>query len=102
MNQNQSRLGQLPGEHERRDAIHIAIAPVIAAEMLQPGEHVGPLVTGRFCGVSDPIGIVDPFLSDPVEEGQTFWLLLYPGTITSLRHSWTHPYFVPRAPEVRS
>jgi hypothetical protein len=98
MNQTTPLLGQPPGENDRRDAIHIAIAPVTAAGELRPGQHVGPLPDGRF-GVADkPIGIVDPFLPGPVRDGQPFWLCLYPYTITSLRHVWTHPSFKPTPP----
>jgi hypothetical protein len=82
----------------RRDAIHIAIAPVTAAERLLPGQHVG-FVSGdtEHVGVvnapSRCLGIVDPFLRQAVEKGQRFWLFLYPNTVTSLRHYWTHPAF---------
>src|SRR5688572_10378765 len=82
----------------RRDAIHIAVAPVTAAERLLPGQHVG-LVRGdteHVGALESPascVGIVDPFLKQAVEQGQRFWLFLYPNTVTSLRHYWTHPAF---------
>lgn len=81
----------------RRDAIHVAVAPVEAAEDLLPGQHVG-LVAGRASAEAESIGVVDPFLTSPVLKGQRFWLFLYPNTVTSLRHVWTHPAFavVPR------
>ena len=77
-----------------RDAVHVAVAPVTAAEHLKPCMHVGFVSPGdtEMVGLCDhPIGIVDPFLKQPVEAGQRFWLCLYPGTITSLRHSWQNP-----------
>ncbi len=93
MNQSQPMLGQPPGENDRRDAIHIAIAPVVAGGDLLPGQHVGLLPDGRFGVVDQPIGIVDPFRTGTILEGERFWLCLYPYTITSLRHVWTHPTF---------
>ncbi len=90
------QLGQLIDDGDRRrDAIHIAVAPVTAAERLAPGQHVGlvGLGTEQVGPCAQPLGIVDPFLSAPVEPGQRFWLFLYPGSITALRHIWTHPAF---------
>ncbi|MGF1581553.1 MAG: hypothetical protein ACFCD0_19675 [Gemmataceae bacterium] len=99
------QLGQLIQDGDRRrDAIHIAVAPVTAADRLAPGEHVGLLEEGNielvgFC--DETIGIVDPFLTQDVEPGQRFWLFLYPNTITGLRHVWTHPTFMKAAALVK-
>lgn len=80
----------------RRDAVHIALAPVTAVERLRPGQHVGLVQEGNVELVGPcqhNIGIVDPYLTGDVEPGQRFWLCLYPGTVTGLRHVWTHPVF---------
>lgn len=94
------QLGELIEDGDRRrDAIHIALAPVTAAERLQPGQRVGLLEEGNreLVGASDRnIGIVDPFLRVDVEAGQRFWLFLFPNTITGMRHVWTHPAFQAR------
>ena len=79
-----------------RDAIHIAIATVVADVQLSPGAHVGFIGESRERVSSEAtryVGIVDPFLTVPVPENARFWLLLYPYSITSLRHEWTHPAF---------
>jgi hypothetical protein len=89
-------LGKLIDENEKRDAIHIAVAPVVASERLAPGQPIAFMEDGDTENVrasERPIGIVDPFLTSLVFEGQRFWMFLYPGTITSLRHDWTHPAF---------
>jgi hypothetical protein len=77
---------------EKRDAIHLAVEPVVAIEWLLPGQHVG-FVDGGVGRCKDPVGIVDPFLKDPVQRGEAFWLVVYPREITSLRHVWEHPKF---------
>ncbi len=91
------KLGQLIEDGDRRrDACHVAIAPVTAACRLCPGQRVR-LVDGVEMAMSAApevgIGIVDPFLVACVEPGQRFYLFLDPGTITSLKHSWSHPAF---------
>ncbi len=90
---SQPPLGMiLIGQHER-DAVHVAIAPVLADTDLQPGAHVGLTRIGTAKCMKDTIGVVDPFLTRMVKWGEQFFLFLYPSTITSLRHDWTHPAF---------
>ncbi len=91
-------LGNLIQDAGHKDAIHIAIAPVVAACNLLPGEHIGFIKKGDTTKVGNysdnPIGIVDPFLTEPVKKNQHFYMCLYPKSITSLRHDWDHPAFV--------
>lgn len=95
-------LGVILYGKQERDAVHVAVAPVTANAKVYPGQHVGLAEAGN-CEVVSPdatqkVGVVDPFLTHPVEVGDQFWLWLYPQTITALRHSWTHPAF--GAPEM--
>lgn len=103
MHQYTPNLGQLCDEQARRDAIHIAVAPVEAFSDLHPGDHVAIEQDGkahlRCPSEGDKVGIVDPFLLAPVLKGERFWLFLYPGTVTSLRHVWTHPAFTIKVPQ---
>lgn len=89
----QAKLGKLVVGEEQRDAVHIAVIPAVAARRLSPGQHVGLTEDGQASGLVDAIGVVDPFLTEVVLAGETFWLFLYPNTVTSLRHHWTHPRF---------
>lgn len=93
------KLGSILSGTEQRDAIHIAIAPVIAASTLYPGASIGFVAGSTDTVMMVPegptaLGIVDPFLKTRVMEGERCWMFLYPQTITSLRHDWTHPAFV--------
>lgn len=92
--QSKLGLGKIITTTQNRDAIHISIAPIIAAHTLIAGRHVGLDQHGHATEhTGSQIGIVDPFLKVTIEKGQQFWLFLYPGTITSLRHEWAHPAF---------
>lgn len=88
-------LGNILVSNEKRDAIHIAVLPVFAAELLHPGQKIGILSDGRAShnGVTKYLGVVDPFLKVSVAKGEKFWFLVNPRTITSLRHVWEHPEF---------
>jgi hypothetical protein len=86
------KLGELIQSHQERDAIHVAVVPVEAAEILRPGEHVGLNEQGKAASATAKgIGIVDPFLKKNVLQGQRFWLFLYPNSVVGLRHHWAHP-----------
>lgn len=80
-------IGKLVTTEQGRDAIHVAILPMLAVSELRPGQHLAN-------------GIVDPFLKAPVRPGERYWLFLYPSTVTSLRHVWTHPAFGDESPPV--
>ena len=86
----QPKLGKLCDSMTRRDAIHVAIAPVQADVVLLPGNRVG--ADGK--PTTKPhVGIVDPFLDGEVKPGQWYYICLFPGTVTTLRHAWEHPAF---------
>lgn len=89
------KVGNIIEGNAHRDAIHVAIAPVIAGQVIQPGEHIGfnRSHTKVFPGANKLIGIADPFLKERIEIGDTFWIFLYPQTITGMRHHWQHPEF---------
>lgn len=89
-------LGTIIDEHAGRDAIHLAVEPVIAGEELAPGQHIGVQDGHAFSDGVKYVGIVDPFLPRPVRVGERFWLVVFPRTITSLRHVWSHPDFPER------
>lgn len=93
MKENAPNLGEQPSADAKRDAIHIAVIPLEAGEQLYPGCEVGVLSDGRASRNMPAIGIVDPFIGGfkSIEKGQRAWVLLYPKTITGLRHVWHHP-----------
>jgi hypothetical protein len=94
-------LGTLIGPNEKRDAIHLAVLPVVAGSNITPGEDVKFDAEGLAVAAweGDGIGIADPFLKlerenggkGRIRPGQRFWLVVYPRKINSLRHVWTHP-----------
>jgi hypothetical protein len=95
-------LGTLIPDTVGRDAIHLAVEPVIAGDELQPGERItffdGDTTTAvreDAMSTGPALGIVDPFLRQPVQPGQRFLMVLLPGQIATLRHVWDHPAFPP-------
>lgn len=88
-------LGSAPLKHAERDAIHIPVISVTAGSVLSPGDHIemSDGVATKSTSSERSVGIIDPFLRNRVQKGDTVWLLLYPKSIRSLRHHWTHPLF---------
>lgn len=96
-NQHEIKVGEIITTKADRDAIHMAIAPVIAGEDLEPGTHVGFEDNGTVVSYrqeNQHVGIIDPFLKDKVKKGEQCWLFVYPKTIANLRHHWDHPRFI--------
>lgn len=89
---NNLGLGQIILGAAERNAIHVPIAPIVAAEKLYPGQSVD-ISEGKAVASTGAVGIVDPFLKSPVFVGQRFWLFMLPGSVTDLRHEWSHPAF---------
>lgn len=97
-------LGMIHFKPEKRDAIHLAVDPVVAGCELKPGARIG-IINGMAwpAGWSHETvkgkttipyhGIVDPFLPTSVKPNQTFWFVMAPRMVTSLRHVWAHPDF---------
>lgn len=93
-------LGMIHYKPEARDAIHLAVEPVKAGCFLTVGERIGIID-----GIAWPAGvklnekevpyhgIVDPFLPKSVTEGQSFWFVMAPRMVQSLRHVWEHKDF---------
>lgn len=101
MESKATRLGQQLGwappndaQKQQRDAVHVAVVSAVCGDgRLEPGQRVR-LEDGLAKPATDPLrylGVVDPFLGGGVSKGTRFWVCLIPGTITSLRHDWTHP-----------
>jgi hypothetical protein len=84
-----------------RDAVHVPVCEVLAGEELLPGQEMAwregeenrakhivvPAIGQRV------IGMVDPWLPHHVTAGQRCFVLLRPGSITTLRHVWEHPSY---------
>ncbi len=88
-------IGELISGNQQKDAIHVAITPVITGKLMKPGTHVRVKDGVAFPAEKDAIGIIDPFLkTQNIGKDSRVWLFLYPGSVISLRHDWTHLAFI--------
>lgn len=89
-----TELGKLiTNEYESRDAVHFAIIPVEAGELIYPAALVGVQKGIAYMHSAKKVGIADPFLKTQINKGDRFWLMMLPNTTTSIRHTWAHPAF---------
>lgn len=88
-------LGKLVEGEVERDAIHVAVIPMIASEKLKPAQRVGVVSNGVAGPSANIVGIVDPYLTKPVPAGAKFFLCLLPNIVTGMKHHWIHPAFEP-------
>lgn len=109
-------LGMFHYKEEHRDAIHLAVEPVVASQDLEVGQKIGIIYDTKGAGWAIPSGdeyaagyqddngmpvvkkapfhgIVDPFLPRGPKAGERFWFIMNPRMVTSLRHVWDHPDF---------
>lgn len=101
MNDTQELIGQkLNGvNHHGKDAIHVAVLSVIINEdNLKAGDHLGiagysdkGVLVEKNIDPDNHIGILDPFLKDCPQKGDSVYLFLFPNTVTDMVHQWTHP-----------
>lgn len=91
--QDNPNIGETPLEGAKRDAVNFAVIPAVCGRLhLAPGSRVKLVdCLAVPSSIAECIGIVDPFRVGYVSTGQRFWLFMNPGTITSIRHDWTHP-----------
>lgn len=97
----ETRLGKLIVGGANRDAVHIAVAPMMAGTDLRIGQKIklsygttDVAIDGTYFE-EQAIGIVDPFLDQYyVREGEKFWCFLFPGSVTNMEHRWQHPAFI--------
>lgn len=90
-------LGQTPPDDAKRDAVHVAIVPAVWAGKYPTlsGNPVKFDSHGNAVEDSDEDdyeGVVDPFLDayTPINPGTKIWVLMRPGTVKNLRHTWEH------------
>ena len=90
-----TELGTTPEEGAGRDAIHVAVIPAVAEGTIYPAQRVsieerGGTFIAQAVG-DEGFGICDPFQTGRVNNGERVWVMLDPGTITDMRHHWSHP-----------
>lgn len=68
----------IPLKGNQQQIIQIVTFPLIAGNLLRPGQHIGIKDNKYGCASAPHIGIVDPFLKQTVLTNQIFWMWLYP------------------------
>ncbi len=105
MTKNEPNLTKILTENDfaERDAIHVAVIPVICGEdYMQPGEKVklkfndtNIIIPLHNNNDKDYVGVISPFLFDEkygsINKGDKVYLILKPNSVTEMRHHWKCP-----------
>lgn len=94
-------LGNIINGTAFKDAIHVAVYPVVAGEKLSPGERISLNSEKNAVKSGKTLGIVDPYLRKDVLPGQKFYMCLLPNTVKGMRHEWSHPAFIDDNTDIR-
>jgi len=94
-------LGKVPQELGIKDAVHVAIVSVRAANAMKPGTKCSINTDGEAtdCDGGKHIGVADPFLKNTILRGQNFNLVLNPDIVDNVTHVWDHPKFTFEPPK---
>ena len=69
--------------------------PAVAEGTLYPAQRVSIYMRNGKClalaSGDEGFGICDPFRTGAIPPGAMLWVMLDPGTITDMRHHWSHP-----------
>lgn len=83
-------IGKVITSEQHRDAIHVPVMPIILGKGMEPGTRVYIRDGKAYPSHGFAVGVIDPFLDGWEAEGKQVWLFLFPGSIKTLRHEWTH------------
>lgn len=96
-------LTKPPGPNATRDAIHVAVVPLIAgSDKLYSGvtfkllHGTSDIAMRATYEGDDALGIINPFVKSDCgyfKAGDKVWGILFPGTVTGMTHVWKHPAF---------
>ena len=86
-------LGKVPIELGIKDAVHTAIVSLRAGSPLNPGQRITlneerEAVAGT---ENNSFGIADPFRTETILRGESFWGVMNMEDIPNVRHDWDHP-----------
>lgn len=91
-------LGSSPSLLDPKDAVHVAITPVVIMyDDPKPGDKVdlqlmidGTIHAHKPAVVYDFMAVLDPYIAY-IYKRSTCYAMMRPGSIKTLRHEWTHP-----------
>jgi hypothetical protein len=77
--------------HYAKDAVHVPIFCLKATNNLNPGTKIK-----LYCGIFEVVppesddyhAVVDPFLSRVIKSGEYFWVMIRPGVVNHVEHTF--------------